>query len=254
MSSLAISGIILACIVGGALIGMLLRSRLSDEHLSTESKDIVKLGMGLTGTMTALVLGLLVASAKGTFDTQRAGVAQLAANVIMLDRTLAHYGKESNEARVFLRASVADMIQRTWPGEDRPSVPIDGGSGTEGRYEAIFEQIQELTPKNETQRSLQSQALKITMDTAQLRWLLFAQKESGIPTPFLVVMVCWLVLIFASFGLLSPANPISLGALIVSALAVSSAIFLILELDRPFSGMIQISSGPVRNALAQLGR
>jgi hypothetical protein len=253
MSTLAISGIIFACVFGGTLIGMLVRSRLSDEQLSSESKDIVKLGMGLTGTMTALVLGLLVASAKGTFDTQKAGLAQLAANAIMLDRTLAHYGKESQEVREQLRASVADMLQSTWPTEDQPGQGAKA-SPTEGRYEGIFDKIQDLVPKNEAQRGLQAQAMKIATDTAQMRWLLFTQKESSIPTPFLVVMVCWLVLIFGSFGLLSPPSSIAVAALVVSALVVSSAIFLILELDRPFSGMIQISSSPVRNALAQMGK
>src|SRR5690348_10834646 len=110
MSSLAISGIVFGCILGGMILGMLLRVLLPEKHLSPESKDVVKLGMGLIGTMTALVLGLLVASAKSSFDTQRNGVAQLAGNVILLDRALAHYGGEAKDARAMLRTSVADMV------------------------------------------------------------------------------------------------------------------------------------------------
>jgi hypothetical protein len=251
MSSLLISGIVFACIFGAALLGMLLRSRLSEHHLSDDSKDVVKLAIGIVGSMTALVLGLLVASAKNSFDTQRNGVAQLAANCIMLDRTLAHYGSEAQETRELLRASVADMVQSTWPEESGQTEPR---SATEGRYEGVYERIQALTPKNDAQRNLQAQALKIAVDTAQMRWLLFAQKGSSIPTQFLVVMVFWLALILGSFGLFAPHNAMALVALFVSALAVSSALFLILELDRPFEGMIQISSAPLRNALAQLGR
>jgi hypothetical protein len=255
MSPLIISGIIFACISGGALLGMLLRTRLPEHHLSADSRDVVKLGMGLIGTMTALVLGLLVASAKGSYDTQRNGLAQLAANVIVLDRTLAHYGKETKETRELLRASVEDMLQQTWPEEIPPSERVVAKStGTEGRYEGLFDKLQELKPDKDYQRSLQAQAQKTAVDTAQLRWLLFSQKGSSIPRPFLVVMVSWLVLIFASFGLFAPRNAIAVVTLLVCALAVSSAIFLILELDRPFQGFIQISSAPVRNALTQLGR
>src|SRR5262245_5863357 len=102
MSSLAVSGIIFACLLGGALLGMLLRGRLPEGHLSADTKEVVKLATGILGTMAALVLGLLVATAKGSFDTQRNGVAQLAANVIVMDRTLAHYGKEAQPTRELL--------------------------------------------------------------------------------------------------------------------------------------------------------
>jgi hypothetical protein len=254
MSTLTISGIVFACIFAGALLGMLLRARLPEHHLSADSRDVVKLGMGLIGTMTALVLGLLIASAKSSYDTQRNGVAQLAANVIMLDRTLARYGPETKDTRELVRTSLADMLQRTWPEESPRSEQPEAKSGTEGRYEFLYDKLQELTPKNDVQRNLQAQALKTAADTAQMRWLLFSQKGSSIPTPFLIVMVSWLVLILASFGLFAPRNAISLLTLLVCALAVSSAIFLILELDRPFNGMIQISSAPLRGALTQLGR
>jgi hypothetical protein len=248
VNSLTISLIVFACIFGGALLGMFLRAVLHERHLSADSKDLVKLGMGLVGTMTALVLGLLIASAKGSFDTQRNGLAQLSANIILLDRVLAHYGPEAKDARETLRASVADMLQRTWP---------ENGSHaerSEGRYEGLYEKIQALSPKNDAQRTLQTQALKVATDIAQTRWLLFAQKGSSIPTPFLVVMVSWLALILASFGLFAPPNAVAGLTLLVCSLAVSSAIFLILELDQPFAGILQISSAPLRDALAQLGR
>jgi hypothetical protein len=249
MSPITVSLIIFACIFGGALLGMLLRPRLPEHHLSSDSKDVIKLSMGLIGTMTALVLGLLVASAKSTFDNQRNGVAQLSANLITLDRLLAHYGKDTQQIREQLKGSAADMIQRTWPEEY-------GGekTATEGRYEDLYERILELTPKNEAQRNFQSQALKISTDTAQARWLLFSQKGSSIPIPFLVVMVCWLTLILGSFGLFAPRNATALLALMICSLVVSSAIFLILELDRPFESVIKISSTPLRNAVDQLGK
>src|SRR5262245_50365607 len=254
MSSLAITGIVFACIVGGVVLGQILRAILPEKHLSAESKDLVKLSMGLIGTLTAMVLGLLVASAKSSFDAQRNGLAQLSGNVIFLDRALAHYGPESKEARDMLYASVDDMLQNTWPEENPEPGQRKERSATEGKYEGLYEKIQELTPKNDAQRAFQAQAMKTMGDMAQARWLLFSQKGSSIPTPFLVVMVAWLTLILASFSLFAPPNTTVFITLLVCALAVSSAVFLVLELDRPFNGMIQISSAPLRNALAQLGR
>jgi hypothetical protein len=253
MSSLEICGIIFACIFGGALLGMILRSKLPPEHLSPESRNLVGLSMGLIGTMTALVLGLLVASAKNSFDTQRNGLAQLSAKVIFLDRMLAHYGKESKEARAMIKASVDDMLQRTWPEEHGQSKLTGEEAKTEGRYEALLDQIQELKPKNDSQRAFQAQALKIALDIGQARWLLFSQKGRSIPFPFLGVMVCWLTVLLASFSMFAPANGTTLVTLLVCALAVSSALFLILELDQPFQGTLQISSAPLRNARPQLG-
>jgi hypothetical protein len=255
MTPLAVSGIIFAIVFAGALFGLLVRTRLSEHHLSAESKDVVKLTMGLIATMTALVLSLLIASAKSSFDTQRNGVAQLAANVIVLDRALALYGKETQQTRELLRAAVADVVRQTWPDEPQQAEQSGAKTGSQKHYQELFERIVALESKNDTQRTLQGQALKAYGDTGQLRWLLFTQRAgSSIPTPFLVVMVVWTVLLLGSFALFAPRNATTFVSLAVCALSVSSAIFLILELDRPFGGIIQISGEPLRTALEQLGR
>jgi hypothetical protein len=153
-----------------------------------------------------------------------------------------------------LRASVSDLLDHTWPQENpQPGKPA-AKAGTEGKYEGLYEKIQALEPKNDAQRALQAQALKTGADIGQMRWLMFSQKGSSIPTPFLVVMICWLALILASFSLFAPNNATVFSTLLVCTLAVSSAVFLILELDRPFDGVIQVSSAPLRAALEQLGR
>jgi UDP-N-acetylmuramyl pentapeptide phosphotransferase/UDP-N-acetylglucosamine-1-phosphate transferase len=250
MSSLAIGSIVVVCVFGSALLGMLLRTRLPEHHLSGESKDVVKLGMGLIGTMAALVLGLMVGSAKSSFDAQKNVLTQMSAKVILLDRALAHYGADTKEARESLRGVVTRTLARIWP-EDRSGsaqlAPVAAG-------EALYDNILELSPKNDAQRSVQSQALSIAVDIGQTRWLLFQQAGSSISPPFLVVLVSWLSLIFASFGLFAPANATAIVTLLLGALSVSCAIFLILELDRPFDGMLQIPSTPLRNALDQLGK
>jgi hypothetical protein len=250
MSPLTISLIVFGVIFVGALLGMVCRARLPEHHLSPDSRDVVKLGMGLVGTITALVLGLLIASAKGSFDAQRNGLAQLAANVILLDRILAHYGPEAKEAREQLRGAIADLIDRTWPADGSRSGQLEAPGG----YESLYETIQALAPKNEAQRSLKAAALKTGVDIAHARWLLFAEKGSAIPVPFLVVLVFWVAMLFASFSLFAPPNATVVVTLLVCALSVAGAIFLILELDRPFEGLIPISSDPLRRALEQLGR
>jgi hypothetical protein len=254
MNPFTVGGVVFACVFGGAILGLVLRALLPAEHMSAESKDVVKLAMGLIGTMTALVLGLLIATAKGSYDTQKNGLAQLSGNVIFLDRTLARYGTESKDAREMLHGSVDDLLQRTWPEESTQPVPAGAKGETEGRYEGIYERIEALAPKNDAQRALKTQALTTATDMGRTRWVLFAQRDSSVPTPFLVVMVSWLALLLTSFGLLAPRNATAFIALLICALAVSSAVFLILELDQPFEGLMRLSSTPLRNALSQLGR
>jgi hypothetical protein len=250
MSALAISGIVFGVVFGGALLGMILRAFLPEHHLSQDSKDAVKLGMGLIGTIAALVLGLLIASAKSTFETQRNGLAQLSANVSLLDRILAHYGTETKAAREQLRAGVAEVLDQTWPEGGSPSGKLPPPSG----YESLYETIQALVPKTEAQRSLQAAALKTCIDIMQVRWQLFAQKDSSIPVPFLLVLVFWLAMIFASFTMFVRTNATVIATMLVCALSVSGAIFLIVELDRPFDGIMRISGAPLRGAYEQVGR
>ena len=250
MSSIAISLIVFACVFGGALAGILLHAVLPAHHLNAESKAIVKLGMGLVGTMAALVLGLLVASAKGSYDTQSAEVTQLAANVALLDRVLAHYGPEAKKARDLLRGSVSRVLDQIWSKHSAGPVPLAPSAGGE----LLLDKIQGLAPTNDAQRLLKGQALSIAMDLARTRWLMYAQEATSISTPLLVVLVLWLTVIFVSFGLFAPFNATVVVSLLVAALSVSSAIFLILEMYTPYTGTIQISSAPLRAALAHLGQ
>jgi hypothetical protein len=247
MSATTISLIVFACVFGGALLGILLHAVLPQQHLSNESKDIVKLGMGLVGTMAALVLGLLVASAKGSYDAQSAELTQMSANIALLDRALALYGPETKEARNLLRGAVARVLDQMWSSASL-SVPTAAGG------EILYEKIQGLSPKNDTQRSLQGQALSMAVDLGKTRWLMYEQATTSVSMPLVIVLVCWLTAIFISFGLFAPFNATVVASLLVSALSVSGAIFLILEMYTPYAGLVQISDAPLRAALAHLGQ
>jgi hypothetical protein len=250
LSPTEIGWIVLTCVFGGALIGMAIRPLLPNPHLSTESKDVIKLAMALIATMSALVLALLINSAKSSYDAQRNEILQLSANVILLDRVLAHYGPETRETRDLIRLTATGMVNRIWPDENSQSERLIPPA----QAEEFFDKIQELSPQNEIQRSLQAQALKMSIDIAQTRFLLFEQGGRSIPMPFLILLIFWVSIIFLSFGLFAPPNSTVIAALFLCALSVSGAIFMILELDRPFGGLIQISSAPLRNAIAQLGK
>lgn len=254
MSSLAVASIIFGCVFGGSLLGMLLRKVVPPAHLSQESKDVIKLGTGLIATMTALLLGLLTASAKGSFDAQSNEVKESATNIILLDRVLAHYGPDAAALRGQLRAVVEQRVQSIWPTDGAPRGPLETGAAP-NQSEGLVDQIQALSPRDDAQRKLQAKALEIAAAIVRTRWLLFEQAASkSIPLPFLVVVVFWLTLIFTSFGLLGPPSPIVIAVLGFSALSVSGALFLILEMDRPFEGLVRISGDPMHYALAHLGQ
>jgi hypothetical protein len=248
MSSLEISFITLAVVFGGALLGIALRAVLPQNELSGESREVVKLGVGLIATMAALVLGLLIASAKSSFDTQNAELTEMSSRVVLLDRILAHYGPEAKEARDVLRSSVADSLNSL----KDASVSPQFGSSTNG--EILFDKIQGLSPKDDAQRSIHAQALNIMLGLGQTRWLIAAQRGNSVSVPMLVVLVAWLTIIFISFGLFAPRNVTVVVSLLVSALSVSGAIFLILEMYSPYAGLIHVSDAPLRAALAHLGQ
>jgi len=251
LSSIAIGCIVFACVFGGALLGTFAHRVVPAHHLSADSKDVVKLGIALIATMAALVLSLLIASAKSTYDTRSNQLLQISADIILLDRVLARYGPETKDARTLLKQSVAAAIERFWPADPGRAAMIGPGTSP---VEALFDKLQDLSPQNETQRALLSQALTMALDLARTRVLLFEQLRSSIPLPFLVVLVFWLAIIFASFGLFAPTNATVIATFFVCALSVSGAVFLILELDRSFEGFVQVSSAPLRAALSQLGQ
>jgi hypothetical protein len=248
-----VAGVVFACTFGGALIGMYLRRILPDSHLSTDSKDVVKMGTGLLATLSALVLGLMVASAKGSYDSQKAGFQLLSTNLILLDRSLQFYGPETKDTREHLRRAVKLLLDSRWPESGAGSMKLDSPEITEAST-AFYLSVRDLAPRTEAQKAIQAQALQSSSDLARLRWQLNQTDESSFPTPFLVVLVFWLTVLFVTFGLFSPKNATVTAILFICALSLGGAVLLIVELDRPFHGVIQISSRPLRDALAQLGR
>jgi Protein of unknown function (DUF4239) len=253
VTPLGISSIAFACVVGATLVGLFLHDVLPKAHLSDDSRDTVKLGMGMVATLAALILGLLIGFATNSFNNMRSEVQQTAANIILLDRVMANYGVEAKEIRDLLRHATLARIKSIWSEGDFAPTKFESADAV-AASEAIQGKIRELSPRTDEQRWLQSRALSLSNELAQTRWLLIAQADNSIPSVLLAVLVFWVAVIFLSFGLFAPRNATVLAALLVCALSVSGSIFLLLELNSPFDGVIRISSAAMRDALTRLGR
>lgn len=251
MNAILFTAVISACLFGAVLLGMGLRRLLPEHHLSQDTKDTVRLAMGMVATMAALLLGLLVSSAKGDYDNEQSNVRQIAAKVAFLDRVLADYGPEAAEIRVQLRAMTEEAVRRMWPGEGNRPVQL---APTASAGDAAYFAIQHLSPQDDAQHSLQTQAATLAVEIGQLLALLMTESIPTISMPLLIVVISWLMAIFLSFSLFAPPNTTANLALLAGVLAVSGAIFLILELDQPFGGLIQISSQPILNVLSHIAK
>ena len=246
-----IAAILFMALVGISLLGGRLARLLPEEQLSADSKDAVKLAMGLIATMTAVLLGLLITSAKGTYDTAQSEVMQMAAKVALLDRVLRLYGPETMDARRAVRDAVAEGVRRTWPAKPSGRVRLDPN---EQMGDAVYAAIHGLSPHDETQRTLKTEATTLMSQLAELRSLLQAQAVPSVSKALLIALVSWLVIIFLGFSLVVPANTTSTLALIAGAFSVACAMFLILELDHPFAGVLRIPSDPMVNTLDHLAK
>ena len=238
-----------ACTFGGALLGMWLRRTLPEHHLDPESRDTVKIGIGLIATMTALVLGLVTASAKNSFDAVDTAVKETATTIYALDRVLARYGPETRGIRRELREALGARIDAIWPtGASRHGELDPARSGAMLEAERIAGAIQELRPRDASQQVLQSRARDLVETLLQARWLVLVDNAASVPGPFLVILLFWLTITFASFGLFAPRNATVLAALLVCAVSVGSAVFLVLEMTAPFDGLLKVSPDPLRQA------
>jgi hypothetical protein len=252
VSPVTISWIVFACVFACAVLGIALRRTLPEHHLSNDSKDVVKLGMSLIATMAALVLALLIASAKSSHDMQSTEITEMSADFILLDRTLARYGEETKDIRSLIPVTIANVLNQTWSPDAYRTENLDRALGIGA--DTFYEKIRKLEPRGDFQHAMYAQTLQISMELGRKRSLLLEQTGGSIAMPFLVVLVFWLALIFASFGLFAPTNSTVIAVLLAYALSVAGAIFLILELDRPFQGLLQISSAPLTNTLVHLGK
>lgn len=247
METSLIGLVVFACTFGAAMAALVLRPHLPESHVSEDTKDTVKIGIGLIATMTALILGLVTASAKSSFDELNTTIRHSAADILALNRSLERYGPETAEIRAAMKATLAQRIETIWSG----AADLQPKSAQHAA-EQIADRIRNLKPQNDDQRWLQSRALEAGGRVLEARWLIFTNHGPSVPAVFLGTIVFWLTITFASFGLFAPRNAMAIGVLFLCAMSVAGAVFLILELDSSFSGVIQVSPIPLRYALSQI--
>ncbi|OJW29369.1 MAG: hypothetical protein BGO51_14940 [Rhodospirillales bacterium 69-11] len=252
MGAAAIAGLVFLVVGGAALAGLALARALPCRHLDDTSRDAVRLVAGFLASLSALVLGLLVASAKANYDERNSQLHHIAADVVALDRTLLRYGDGAQEGRAVLRAALADALSRRVV-DDRPTADGLVQPIRDARLVSFPDRLQALEPRNDGQRSARERALQLADGIAATRMLMTESSGGSIPSPFLLVLVSWLSAMFMSFGLFARANAVVIGALLAGAISVAGAVFLILELDRPLDGMMRLSTEPLRHAVEMIG-
>ena len=249
MKSIAVTSIIFGLIFGAALAGMAVRP--THDPLGSEAKEVVRLTTGLITTMTGLVLGMLVSSAKSIYDAGKDEVANVSMQIVLIDRLLAGYGPETAEIRSQFRQLVEVGIERIWP---RQGSLLSDLRPTD-QSQILVDQMRLLEPKNDRQASALAQANPLILNLRQRQWAMFLKmQQAAIPLPLLVVVVSWLAIIFFSFGLFAAPNTIMLVTFAVGALGVSSAIFIIRAMYTPFAGALKISPAPILKALGEMQR
>ena len=239
-------GLILVSIGGG----LFLRYRLPDDHLSGDSKEVIRLATALIGTMAAVVVALLFASTRSSYEATNSHVARLTAGVVELDQLLKEYGgQESVMLRQALRSDVTSMVSAIW----RDDAPVTGKLLLPVTHEeTVLYKLRQLEPKTPVQNAIKTRALAVSNDIEQTRLTLLSQPPDSLSRPFIAVLVLWLCFIFASFSMSSKANPTLVAVLLICGFTASTAIYLILELGQPFDGLLQLSNSALRRALPPL--
>jgi hypothetical protein len=251
MNVTAISLLVTACVFAGGVFGLQLHRWLPERHLTKETQDVVRLGTGMVSVLASLVFGLLIATAKSASDTTDREMRSYATDLILLDRMLRSYGEGAASPRALLRRSTARTIQDIWPMPGGHVLGLDDVSAVR-MMEQVQEAIRAMNPVGAEQRSIRDQASQTATSLLRQRWILIEQAGHSVRPVVLFVLVSWTVAIFISFGLNAPRNATVAGAFLMCSFAIGGAVFLILEMDSPFEGMLRLAAQPMLNALAQM--
>jgi membrane-bound ClpP family serine protease len=250
LSAVAVALIAFGLILASIAIGLMMRSWVPESHISGDSKEVIRLATALIGTMAAVVLALLFASTRTSFEATNSSVGRMTTSVIELDHMLQEYGPEGQALRRALRQDVVAIARSVW--QDDATVQQQADPNAAGGQVRVLTMLRQMTPANPLQAAVQARALSVSGDLEQTRLSLIAQPTDSISKPFVIVLVLWLSFIFLSFSMSAKANTTLIIILVICAFSASSAIYLILELGQPFDGLMQIPNTAFRNALAPL--
>lgn len=251
MTPLLVAFVVALLMMAGAMGGALLRKHLPSKHFGQETMQVIKLGLGFLATLSALVMGLVISSSKASYDARVDMVHASAALIIQFDTSLRQIGPEADPIRLVLKDAVVATIGEIWGARrlvaDHPEAVV-----TKRRVGQLERMLFALVVSDEMQRQAQANAFKLVAELARLNASAFTQHGSDVVMPLLVVVSCWMMLNVAGWNLFAPANRMVMAVNLVCALSVASAVFMILEMDQPFNGVISISEEPMRAALDRL--
>jgi hypothetical protein len=239
------------CIFGAGVAGLLLQKILPQNQRTDAAQKMVQITMNVVAILAALVLGLLIASTKTSFDTRSKEIEQFSANLTLLDRELLHFGQEQKDLRALLRDFTTRKIAQTWP-TDHGSQPAVDDVQTVQMLDDIEDRLRVLTPQTEIERLARSSALQLAGELKRTNRLLTVQESGRTPRPFLVVVIFWVSVLFVSYTIFAPFNATVIATVLVAALSVSIAVNLIFDMDQPFLGFIKVSSAPMEQALEKM--
>jgi hypothetical protein len=241
------------CISCAALAGFLIGRRLPEDSRSDGTQRVVQLVMNIVGILTALVMGLLIAATKTNFDTTSTEVEEFATSLSLLDRELGHLGADAGPLRDLLRAFTSRKIALMWPAE-RGVKPRLQDQETDQMLDDLEVRLLSSSLQGEGLRDTRASALRILDDLKRTNRLLAVQQTIRAPPPFLDVVVFWLCMLYLSYAAFAPLNRAVVGAMVISALSVSIALNVIIDMDRPFLGIIKIPSLSMRQAFEDMKR
>jgi ABC-type multidrug transport system fused ATPase/permease subunit len=236
-------------LAAGVVLGMILRNQLPKQHLDG-AKEVVRLGAGFLATLSAVLISLMITSAKSSYDTQDSHFRTLAAYLVETDQLLVQYGPETLQIRILMRQAFPAAIDRIW--REKRAGSQDSAFTSASLAEQISS-VATLSPANDAQRALKRRIGEASDEIARTRLLMFADGEAAIPMPLLLILIFWLAVVFASYSLFVEPGRIVVAALLVFALSISSALFLVADLSQPFVGVMQIPKEQLRHMLAPLG-
>ena len=251
MNTITISLLVSAVVFAGGLAGLFLNRLLPQDHLTTDTQDVVRLGIGMLSVLASLVLGLLIATAKTSYDSTEHAIRSYAAELALLNETLRDYGGEASVSRDVLRSYTERLLEDGWPKNGARQATLDDEKADQ-LLERVRDTIRAMKPVDTAQRSLQNQAIDINLNLLRQRWLLIEQQGPNVQRTVVAILVSWVTVIFASFGLNAPRNSTVVSAFLLCSLAIGGAIFLILDMDHPLDGVMRISSLPIQNVLAAM--
>jgi len=249
MNEVRIATFVFLCLSAASLGALFCYERLPEHQRQDDTQKVLHLIANIFVVMTSLVLGLMISSAKSRFDGVNQDVHSYATQLILLDRMLLLYGPEAGDTRQTLLAYTERAANGQWTAEGRLS-----DKTSERLLEDVGTCLRALEPNRDPQLSIWNDMREQYRKALELRWGLVEQAEGSLPRPLMLMVVAWLVLIFAVFGFRAPRNAIVVTGFIAAAALMGGAIYLIVDMDVPFEGPIQVSPAPLQRALTEMRR